>query len=88
MFGKKLTEFEPVKQALVAYVTRAAEKLRRDGLAARHMQVFLHNGVPIATEKKATIFKVACVQWARRAASRADCTAGNSRPIRVKPVRC
>jgi hypothetical protein len=45
------------------------------------------SGVPIATEKKTTIFKGACVQWARRAASRADCTAGNSRPIRVKPVR-
>jgi transposase len=37
--------------------------------------------------EKTTIFKGACVQWARRAASRADCTAGNGRPIRVKPVR-
>jgi hypothetical protein len=45
-------------------------------------------GVPISTEKKPTIFKGACVQWARRAASRADCTAGNSRLIRVKPVCC
>ena len=48
MFGRKLTEFEPVKEALVAYVTRAGEKLRRDKLAARHMQVFLHNS-PFAT---------------------------------------
>ena len=45
-------------------------------------------GVPIATEKKMTIFKSSYVQFSRRAASRADCTAGNSRPIRVKPVRC
>ena len=30
MFGRKLTEFEPIKEALVAYVTRAGEKLRRD----------------------------------------------------------
>jgi DNA polymerase V len=43
MFGRKLTELEPIQQALVAYVTRAGEKLRRDGLAARHMTVFLHN---------------------------------------------
>ncbi|APW64310.1 Y-family DNA polymerase [Paludisphaera borealis] len=50
MFGKKLTEFEPVKQALVAYVTRAGEKLRRDGLAARHMTVFLHNSPYSTTE--------------------------------------
>ena len=43
MFGKKLTDFEPVKEALVAYVTRAAEELRRDLLLARYMQVFIRN---------------------------------------------
>ena len=43
MFGHKPTAFEPISQALIAYVTRAAEKLRRDRLTARHMQVFLHN---------------------------------------------
>jgi DNA polymerase V len=48
MFGRKLTDFEPVKEALVAYVTRAGEKLRRDKMVARHMQVFLHNS-PFAT---------------------------------------
>jgi DNA polymerase V len=32
-----------VKEALIAYVTRAGEKLRRDRLLARHMQVFIHN---------------------------------------------
>ena len=50
MFGKKLTEFEPVKEALIAYVTRAGEKLRRDRLLARHMQVFIHNS-PFATSE-------------------------------------
>jgi DNA polymerase V len=50
MFGRKLTDFEPVKEALVAYVTRAAEKLRRDKMVARHMQVFLHNS-PLAAAK-------------------------------------
>jgi DNA polymerase V len=50
-FGKKLTEFEPVKQALVAYVSRAAEKLRRDRLAAHHMQVFLQNSPFSTTER-------------------------------------
>ncbi|KAJ3057426.1 hypothetical protein HK102_011059, partial [Quaeritorhiza haematococci] len=43
MFGRKLTEYQPVQEALVAYVTRAGEKLRRDRLLARHMVVFLHN---------------------------------------------
>jgi DNA polymerase V len=45
MFGRKLAEFEPVKQALVAYITRAAEKL-----FAGHMQIFLHHGRFAATE--------------------------------------
>ncbi len=34
MFGRKLTAFEPVKEALVAHITRAGEKLRRDNLLA------------------------------------------------------
>jgi DNA polymerase V len=50
MFGKKLTEYEPVKQALIAYVTRAGEKLRRNRLLARHIQVFIHNS-PFATHE-------------------------------------
>ncbi len=48
MFGRKLTAFEPVKEALIAYATRAGEKLRRDRLLARHMQVFIHNS-PFST---------------------------------------
>ena len=49
-FGRKLTEFGQVKEALVAYVARAAEKLRADSLLARHMQVFLHNSPFAARE--------------------------------------
>jgi DNA polymerase V len=51
MFGQKLNAFEPIKQALVAYVTRAGEKLRRDQLAACHLSVFLHNS-PYATQER------------------------------------
>ena len=50
MFGKRLTELEPIRQALIAYVSRAGEKLRTGGLAARHMIVFLHNS-PFATNE-------------------------------------
>jgi len=50
MFGRKLTEFEPLQQAHIAYVTRAGEKLRRDRLLARHIQVFIHNS-PFATSE-------------------------------------
>jgi DNA polymerase V len=49
-FGRKLAGFEPVREALAAYVARAAEKLRRDKLAARHMQVFLHTSPFAARE--------------------------------------
>jgi DNA polymerase V len=42
-FGRKLAEFEPVREALAAYVTRSGEKLRRELRHARHMMIFLHN---------------------------------------------
>ena len=48
--GRKLTAFEPVTEALVAHVARAAEKLRRDGMAARHLTVFLQNSPFVASE--------------------------------------
>ena len=76
MFGKNLTEFEPIKEALIAYVTRAAEKLRRDGLQARHMAVFLQNSpfnakeafygnshvfqLPMPTSDTAELIRFAC----------------------------
>lgn len=42
-FSRRLTEFEPVREALAAYVTRVAEKLRREHRHARQMMIFLHN---------------------------------------------
>jgi DNA polymerase V len=50
MFGKKLADIEPISEALAAYVTRAAEKLRRDKMHARHMQIFLQNSPFTKTE--------------------------------------
>src|SRR5215210_2444088 len=40
--GLVLTEYPELSQALAAYVARAAEKLRRENLVARHMLVFMH----------------------------------------------
>ena len=50
-FGHRLTEFEPIKEALVAYVARAGEKLRRDRQATRHLEVFIQNS-PHATHER------------------------------------
>ncbi|MEO0330086.1 MAG: Y-family DNA polymerase, partial [Bacteroidota bacterium] len=41
-FGTKITSWEPIKEAMVHYATRAGEKLRAKGLKSRHCQVFLH----------------------------------------------
>lgn len=41
-FGKRITEFLELEQALVSYVSRAGEKLRRENLLAKHMLVFMH----------------------------------------------
>lgn len=49
-FGHPVTEFEQMKEAVVSYATRAAEKLREQQLVAQHLSVFMHtnrfNGDP------------------------------------------
>ncbi len=42
-FGHRLTTSEQVQEPLIAYVSRAAEKLRQARLVAGHLLVFLHN---------------------------------------------
>ncbi len=41
-FGKKITALRDMREGVSFYVTRAAEKLRREGLVARTLTVFLH----------------------------------------------
>jgi len=41
-FGKRITELPKLSEALVSYVSRAGEKLRRENLLAKHMLVFIH----------------------------------------------
>ncbi|GAA4252384.1 hypothetical protein [Azospirillum formosense] len=41
-FGTPVTEWEPMREAVAAYATRAGEKLRAEGLAAEALQVFMH----------------------------------------------
>jgi DNA polymerase V len=81
MFGHRLTEYEPVQQALIAYVTRAGEKLRQDKLHAEQMTVFLHNSpfttaepyygntasiaLPYATSDTAELIRHACMALKR-----------------------
>lgn len=49
-FGNRITGYDELSQALTSYVTRAGEKLRREKLQAKHMQVFMHTS-PHATDK-------------------------------------
>ncbi len=49
-FGKRITEFQELSEALVSYVSRAGEKLRKENLLARHMLVFMHTS-PFAQDK-------------------------------------
>jgi DNA polymerase V len=49
-FGQRLTRLEDVVEATASYAARAGEKLRAEGLMARHMQVFMHTS-PHATDR-------------------------------------
>lgn len=48
-FGKRLTALDDVCEAISFYAARAGEKLRAEGLMAKHMMVFMHTS-PHATD--------------------------------------
>lgn len=45
MFGKRLTELAPIKQAVASYAGRAAEKLRAQGSVCKRMRVSIRTGM-------------------------------------------
>ncbi|WP_045490599.1 Y-family DNA polymerase [Pseudomonas sp. StFLB209] len=45
MFGTRLTEIQPVKEAVATYVSRAAEKLRAQGSVCKRMRVSIRTGM-------------------------------------------
>lgn len=45
MFGKRLTEIEPIKEAVATYVQRAAEKLRAQGSLCKKVRVSVRTGM-------------------------------------------
>ncbi len=45
MFGKRLTELAPIKQAVATYTGRAAEKLRAQGSVCKRMRVSIRTGM-------------------------------------------
>lgn len=45
MFGKRLTELAPIKQAVASYAERAAEKLRSQGSVCKRMRVSIRTGM-------------------------------------------
>lgn len=45
MFGKRLTDLTPIKQAVATYTGRAAEKLRAQGSVCKRMRVSIRTGM-------------------------------------------
>jgi DNA polymerase V len=76
-FGRPITAWPEMREAVATYVTRAGEKLRRHGLQAAAMQVFMHtnrfNGDPAYSNQRtieieATADSFALITAATRAA--------------------
>lgn len=44
-FSERVTELEPLREAVATYASRAAEKLRQQGYACQMMQVYIRTGV-------------------------------------------
>lgn len=51
-FGKRLRELPPIQEAVTAYATRAAEKLRQQGSLCRKLRVSLRTGMFNPTEAR------------------------------------
>jgi len=86
MFGRPITELKDIEEAIASYATRAAEKLRREGLQANTMQVFFYTspfkerftGASLAiTFPRATDYTTDLVRYAT-AAVRQEYRAGNA----------
>jgi len=45
MFGKRLTEIAPIKEAVATYTARAAEKLRRQNSMCKKIRVSIRTGM-------------------------------------------
>ncbi len=45
MFGKRLTELGPIKEALATYMMRASEKLRAQGSVCKKIRVSIRTGM-------------------------------------------
>ncbi len=45
MFGKRLTELAPIKEAVASYTARAAEKLRAQGSMCKKMRIAVRTGM-------------------------------------------
>jgi DNA polymerase V len=52
MFGKRLTEIQPIKEAVATYVQRAAEKLRAQGSLCKKVRVSVRTGMFNSDEAK------------------------------------
>ena len=45
LFGKRLTELAPIKEAVASYTARAAEKLRAQGSMCKKMRIAVRTGM-------------------------------------------
>ncbi|RMT43546.1 hypothetical protein CFBP6109_P100086 (plasmid) [Pseudomonas syringae pv. cerasicola] len=45
MFGKRLTELDPIKEAVATYMMRASEKLRAQGSVCKKILVSIRTGM-------------------------------------------
>ncbi|EGH26422.1 RulB protein, partial [Pseudomonas amygdali pv. mori str. 301020] len=45
MFGKRLTELGPIKEAVATYMMRASEKLRAQGSVCKKIRVSIRTGM-------------------------------------------
>ncbi|RMU74444.1 RulB protein, partial [Pseudomonas syringae pv. aptata] len=61
MFGKRLTELDPIKEAVATYMMRASEKLRAQGSVCKKILVSIRTGMGHAADLRNAQFKACLV---------------------------
>ncbi|EPM43428.1 RulB protein [Pseudomonas syringae pv. actinidiae ICMP 18804] len=61
MFGKRLTELGPIKEAAATYMMRASEKLRAQGSVCKKILVSIRTGMGHAADLRNAQFKACLV---------------------------
>ncbi|KPY60923.1 RulB protein [Pseudomonas syringae pv. solidagae] len=88
MFGKRLTELDPIKEAVATYMMRASEKLRAQGSVCKKILVSIRTGMGHAADLRNAQFKACLVGEPAEFGKNRTLSTADRRHALVQPGLC